>query len=363
MKLILVACTLSLAAGPAFGQTDTQQIAESASPAVVVIRAAGPAGGSTGSGFIVEPTGAIVTSLHVIEGATTVSVKLANGDVYDRATVRAFDRRRDLAILQIPARNLPTLKLGDSDSVQVGEPVVLIGSPLGLLEASVSTGVVSGLRSIDGFKVIQTDTAANPGNSGGPLINASGEAIGVLSFKLREAENLNFAVPIDYAAGLLSLHESFDLEELNSQLRGASPDLFDDNVPARKSTRWRSLTSGSVKVVREAGDHIYVETELSEETRKAGAFVIADLSRDGDAFSGTQRNRFACTYTAADWAVLGTKEVVNWCTIENRLTIRSISPDRIEGVAEGQSDNAKFDCKKCTFREAPAQIPFVWIPE
>jgi serine protease Do len=107
-----------------------------------------------------------VTNLHVIEGATSVAVKLASGDVHDQVRVRAFDQRKDLAVIQVSGFNLPRVEFGDSDAVQPGQPVVLIGSPLRVLEGSVSTGVVSGVRTLEdaGFRVIQTDAAANPGN-------------------------------------------------------------------------------------------------------------------------------------------------------------------------------------------------------
>ena len=101
----------------------------------------------------------------------------------------------------------------------MGEPVVIVGSPRGL-EGTVTAGILSSVRdSGEGFKVLQTDAAVNPGNSGGPLVNNKGQAIGVVSFKLRSAEGLNFAVPINYARGLLdNLHEPMTLEQMRRTL-------------------------------------------------------------------------------------------------------------------------------------------------
>src|SRR5207244_3756258 len=120
-----------------------------------------------GSGFVVDPSGTIVTNLHVVKGLVTARVKLANGDAYERITVRAYDDKKDIAILQIPGFGLPTVRLGDSDRVEPGAPVVLIGNSLGFLEGSASTGIVSAIRPLDGYRVFQTDAAASHGNSGG----------------------------------------------------------------------------------------------------------------------------------------------------------------------------------------------------
>ena len=106
----------------------------------------------------------IVTNLHVVQGLKTAAVKLANGDVYDQVNIKAFDERKDLAVIQIQGFSLPTLEMGNSDELQPGVPVTLVGNPMGL-EGSVSTGVVSGIRNDGGFRVIQTDAAANPGTA------------------------------------------------------------------------------------------------------------------------------------------------------------------------------------------------------
>lgn len=190
----------------------TSAIAELALPATVFVSGdrVGGQGRIHGSGFVVDHSGTIVTNLHVIGRLANISVQLHNGDIYERVKVRATDEQKDVAILQIPGFNVPTLTLGDSDTVRVGDPVVLVGSPLGL-DGTVTAGIVSSLRPLPGYRVIQTDAAASPGNSGGPMLNARGEVVGVLTFGIKRGENLNFVVPINYVRGLLAVDDNLTL--------------------------------------------------------------------------------------------------------------------------------------------------------
>jgi hypothetical protein len=205
----------------AFGQIvlSTAQIANKVSPSVVVIQGHSDSGDILGSGFIISKDGKIVTNLHVIKDMKTASVQLAVGEIFDSVSVLATDERRDLAIVKIAGFDLPLLELGNSDILSVGEPLVVLGSPRGL-EGTVTAGILSSVRdSGDGFKVLQTDAAVNPGNSGGPLVNNKGQAIGVVSFKLRSAEGLNFAIPINYVRGLLNnLHDPMTLSQMRRSI-------------------------------------------------------------------------------------------------------------------------------------------------
>jgi S1-C subfamily serine protease len=150
----------------------------------------GSSGGTaTGSGFVVDDEGHILTNNHVVEGASKVTVKLGESDTVHTAEVVGTDPSSDLALLKVdaPASELHPLTLGDSSAVEVGDPVVAIGNPFGL-DRTVTSGIVSALQrqieAPDGFSisnVIQTDAAINPGNSGGPLINGEGEVIGINS--------------------------------------------------------------------------------------------------------------------------------------------------------------------------------------
>jgi len=164
-----------------------------------------------------------VTNLHVIREMTTARVQLANNEILDSVFVLATDERRDLAIVKIAGFDLPALDLGNSDTLSVGEAVLVVGNPRGL-EGTVTAGILSAVRDSDGFKVLQTDAAVNPGNSGGPLVNSKGHAIGVVSFKLRSAEGLNFAIPINYVRGLLNnIDKPLTLHQMRRSLVDATP--------------------------------------------------------------------------------------------------------------------------------------------
>ena len=169
---------------------------------------------STGSGVIVDTSGVLLTSLHVVQGDIEVAVELANGDVYDDVAVVDVDERRDLVLLKIKAFNLTAASLGNSDDVQVGEDVVLVGSPRGL-DLTVSEGVISAIRdSGDGYRLFQTSAPASSGSSGGGMFNAYGELVGVVTSQVTDGQNLNFAVPINYARGLLATETTMTLTEL-----------------------------------------------------------------------------------------------------------------------------------------------------
>jgi S1-C subfamily serine protease len=181
-----------------------EELAAKITPAVVLIDVKTAAGSRQGSGFIVDPSGRILTNHHVIRDAQSARVKLSSGDVYDRVEILADDPRRDIAVLQVPGYDLPSVALGNSDSLHIGSPVVLISSPLGL-ENTVSTGIVSGRRQEqEGYQLIQVSAPASSGSSGGPLLSASGQAMGIAVSQMEAGQNLNFVVPINYARGLLA---------------------------------------------------------------------------------------------------------------------------------------------------------------
>lgn len=178
--------------------TEWAEIVAHASPAVVVIET----DDALGSGFIIKPDGIIVTNHHVVANAKAMRVKLSSGEVYRNVYLLSSDPVNDLAFLKIEAVDLPTIPLGNSNNVRLGDEVLLVGAPQGL-EQTVSNGLISGIRLDDGVRVLQTSAAASPGSSGGPLLNRSGEAVGVMSFKLVNGENLNFTIPINYVRGKL----------------------------------------------------------------------------------------------------------------------------------------------------------------
>lgn len=191
------------------------QIAKEQTSAIVVIEPLDESGNviGQGSGFIVTPGGAIVTSLHVAQGAAALRVKLANGDVYKTVEVVAFDELKDIAIIHIRGFRLPVVALGDSDFVRQGENVIAISSPEGLAN-SVTTGVVSGMRRLETHRVFQITAPISKGSSGGALFDEQGMVIGMLTATMQSGQNINFAVPINYARGIISDEITIKLSQL-----------------------------------------------------------------------------------------------------------------------------------------------------
>jgi len=164
---------------------------------------------AAGSGFVLNPDGYIVTNNHVVEDATDIQVKLADGRELP-AKVIGRDPKTDLALLKVEATGLPIVPLGDSSALQVGEPVMAIGNPFGL-EQTVTTGIVSATGRVIGSgpydNFIQTDASINPGNSGGPLINARGEVIGIntaIFSRTGGSVGIGFAVPSSLAKPVIT---------------------------------------------------------------------------------------------------------------------------------------------------------------
>lgn len=178
--------------------TEWAEIVARIRPAVVVIKT----DNGFGSGFIIKPDGIIVTNNHVVADAKAIEVKFSSGEVYRNVYLLSSDPTNDLAFLKIEGVDLPTITLGNSNNVRPGDEVLLVGTPQGL-EQTVSNGLISGIRVDNGVRVLQTSAAASPGSSGGPLLNQSGEAVGVMSFQVVNGENLNFAISINYVRGKL----------------------------------------------------------------------------------------------------------------------------------------------------------------
>ena len=168
--------------------------------------AAGRVPTATGSGFLLGPEGYVVSNHHVVKDAQWIQVRLADGRSFDAELVGS-DPDTDLALLRVlDGTDLPSVVLGDSDRLEVGDWVVAIGNPFGL-DRSVSHGLISakervlGVGPLDDF--IQTDALINPGNSGGPLFNMRGEVVGVNSAIISHAQGIGFAVPINMVKDLL----------------------------------------------------------------------------------------------------------------------------------------------------------------
>ena len=162
---------------------------------------------SLGSGFIVDPSGYIVTNNHVVENTTEIKVILKDGHEYE-ATIAGRDPSTDLALIKIDAdKELPALELGDTQEIKVGQWVMAIGNPFGLGH-TVTTGIVSAKGRVLGSgpydDYIQTDTSINPGNSGGPLLDLEGRVIGINTAIIQGGQGLGFAIPVKLAAGIIA---------------------------------------------------------------------------------------------------------------------------------------------------------------
>ena len=168
-------------------------------------------GEGSGSGFVFDPAGKILTNYHVVKGAHAIQVELEDGRAF-MAEVVGADPLTDLALLQVPEKNLPALPFGDSSKCRVGDWVIAIGNPFGL-EHTVSAGIISAkertgrdvqLGEPDAYySFLQTDASINPGNSGGPLLDLTGRVVGINTAINQTANNIGFAIPIDMIKELL----------------------------------------------------------------------------------------------------------------------------------------------------------------
>ncbi len=184
--------------GP-LSETRREDVVRAVMPAVVTIES----GSATGSGFFVSAD-TVLTNRHVIAGASSVRVRFSNG-TQSNGYVSSEASDADLALVHVdsPPASHPTLRLAPVRTVQVGEEVLAIGSALGMLQGTVTRGIVSAVRSSGGLTLLQTDAAINPGNSGGPLVNKAGAVVGITTAKMSAAESLGFAIATDHASALL----------------------------------------------------------------------------------------------------------------------------------------------------------------
>lgn len=214
---ILIIAIAFLLSHPAAEVTAAQLIAdeeinitvyERINPAIVAIEAELEDGVSAGTGCIVSSDGMILTGSHVIEGCKSVEVTMFNGQVYKANILSKMGKNKDLALLKItPKSPLQTIKFGDSEKIKVGQKVLAIGNPFGFA-GTLTQGIISRIDYKKGR--IQTDAAINPGCSGGPLLNSSGEVIGINQSIYNPDNNISnigigFAIPINEAKQFIRL--------------------------------------------------------------------------------------------------------------------------------------------------------------
>jgi S1-C subfamily serine protease len=196
-----------------------EDVVSRVSPAVVTIQASS----GRGSGFFVA-SDTILTNVHVVTSDASVSVRRSDGSTTP-ARVDAQSAPYDIAVLKVsnPVPNQAFIALGSVSTTRVGQEVIAIGTPLGFLETTVSRGIVSALRDVDGATMIQTDAAINPGNSGGPLLDRAGTAIGVIKSGYNGRNGLSFAVAIDHARAVLAGRTASNVISTPSPYQALSP--------------------------------------------------------------------------------------------------------------------------------------------
>jgi hypothetical protein len=188
-----------------------KQIVEKSKPAIVRIEAEHE---RIGTGFAINPQGVIATNLHVVAGASEIQVRTLDGSTYEVKRILGFDLDRDLALLALDLEKpMPSLPIGDSELVSAGDPVVAIGNPLGVLDYTVSDGLISSVRVLsDQLTVLQISAPISQGSSGGPLFNPYGEVIGLATAIFAGGQNLNFAVPSKYLSALIQDEKPMTLD-------------------------------------------------------------------------------------------------------------------------------------------------------
>ncbi|MDR0930157.1 MAG: trypsin-like peptidase domain-containing protein [Clostridiales bacterium] len=278
---------------------------------------------SSGSGIIISADGYIATNNHVVEKAESLKVTLNTGETHT-AKLIGTDAKTDLAVVKIDANNLPFATLGKSSELQVGELVVAIGNPLGQeFAGSVTVGVVSALnRTLDvegrSFTLIQTDAAINEGNSGGALINAYGQVIGINSVKVSSAEGMGFAIPIDNAKPIID-----DLIA-NGYVKGR---------PAIGVIPYRDVTPEMSKVF-DVPEGVYVGEVVPFSAAENAGMKPRDIIQkaDGEDTSTTARlNEVRDKYKAGDQLLLEGKRLNDkgeWDDISWTVTLAEEVPEK-----------------------------------
>jgi S1-C subfamily serine protease len=175
----------------------SEEIYKAESPGMLLIETYDDEGRKRGlgSGFAVASDGTTITNYHVIRGASRATVKFSDGTVGSVSGVESYDPGRDLAVIQVTPAPNTVLEVGDSDKLQVGDKIVAVGSPLGL-QNTMSEGIVSALRN----GVLQISAPISPGSSGGAVFDEHGKVIGVSAAQMVAGQNLNFAIPINWAS-------------------------------------------------------------------------------------------------------------------------------------------------------------------
>lgn len=264
----------------------------------------------TGSGFIIDKQGDIITNAHVVEGSSNVTVTLKDGRKLE-GKVLGTDPLTDIAVVKVKADNLPVVKLGSSANLQPGEWAIAIGNPLGL-DNTVTAGIISALGRRSGeigvdkrVSFIQTDAAINPGNSGGPLLNERGEVIGVNTAIIDGAQGLGFSIPIETAQRIAQqlitsgsvkrAYLGIQMLTLNAETKERLKD--DPNVPFTVTENRGALITRVVRdspadkgglkmgdvIVKVSGEDAFTADRVQQivETKAVGDKIAVEVRRSG----------------------------------------------------------------------------------
>jgi serine protease Do len=263
-------------ASAAHGPSATLSVADIAArstKAIVSVRSKN----SLGTGFIIRSDGWIATNFHVIATSEPLWAVLADGQRFPIVEVLNASREHDLAILRVEAKGLPTLTLGDSEHVRVGDTIVAIGHPLGL-EDTVSNGLVSAVRHVhEDLEVLQISAPIAPGSSGGPLFNEQGEVIGVAAAILTGGQNLNFGLPINYVKALAENPRPVSIATFSAAVSLLEPrrPRVERHVPHHPTSLLEGCSvEATAMIPRVLGEAVEVGAPLYNEGKFAACFHI-----------------------------------------------------------------------------------------
>jgi hypothetical protein len=291
-KVALASLALATACGSAQkaprSRMSPKEIVTVAKPAIVRIEVGAD---RVGTGFVIDKAGLVVTNLHVVVPPDDIQVKMLDGKKYPVQRVVGWDDLHDLVILDIdPPHELPVLRLGDSDSVSPGDPVLAIGNPLGVLDYTVSDGLLSAVRLITPeLSLFQITAPISQGSSGGPVFNSYGEVIGVVTAFLAGGQSLNFAIPAKYLVALSSTRKQAqtvaEFKAETAKLVGEpQPPKDTDNTPIVRSIpvhEVKLLDGCSKEALIEAADAISRAIQLGAPLYNDGNFDACFMVYEG----------------------------------------------------------------------------------
>ncbi|OPX44479.1 putative serine protease HtrA [Ruminiclostridium hungatei] len=241
---------------------------------------------ASGSGFNIQENGVIATNFHVISGAAAIKCIFDNNSSYEVDYVLNYSELKDIALLHLKdAKGLPVLRLSDSDRIELAEDVLAIGNPMEL-QNTVSNGIVSGRRKFFGIDFIQTTASISAGSSGGPLFNMSGNVIGITSMTLSGAQNINFAIPINYIKELYKSSRAIPLGIVNNYDNTLQEFENNNSIPAANYFLPDQSISGNIG---DGKDVDYFKFTLEKDTSVSffGLFVSGDSTSAAKAMNLT----------------------------------------------------------------------------